>query len=73
MMEKNLTRITKRGICATTQTLTFENVELLKDVIETEQLDIHGNEVVEIFNETRLSIHNIEEEVESQSTLEVMI
>ena len=45
-MGKNLTRNTKRGICTTTQTLTFEDAELLKDGIDTEQPDIYENEDV---------------------------
>jgi hypothetical protein len=72
-MGRNLTRITKHGICATTRTLTFEDADLLKDGIDTEQPDIYAHEDVEIISETRLDIQDIEEEVESQPTLEVII
>ena len=76
-MGNNLTRIAKCGISATTRTLTFEkimeDVELLKDGIDTEQPDIYEKEDVEIINETRLDIQDIEEEAESQNTLEVRI
>ena len=53
-MGKTLTRITKQGICATTQTLTFEDAEFLKDGIDVEQPDIYENEDMEIISETRL-------------------
>ena len=72
-MGRNLTRITKNGICATTRTLTFEDADLLKDGIDTEQPGIYAHENVEIIGETRLDIQDIEEEVESQPTLEVII
>ena len=72
-MGRNLTRITKHGICATTRTLTFDGADLLKDGIDTEQPDIYAHEDVEIISETRLDVQDIEEEVESQPTLEVTI
>ena len=72
-MGKNLTRITKRGISATTQTLTFEDAELLKDGIDAEQLDIYENEDVEIISGMRLDIQDIKKEMEFQPTLEVII
>ena len=44
-----------------------------KDGIDTKQPDIYEKEDVEIISETRLDIQDIEEEVESQNTLEVRI
>jgi hypothetical protein len=56
----------------TTRTLTFEDVDLLKDGIDMEQPDIYAHKDVQIISETRLDIQDIEEEVESQPTLEVI-
>ena len=72
-MGKNLTRITKHGICVTTRTLTFEDVDLLKDGIDAEQPDIYENDDVQVISGMRLDIQDIKEEVESQPTLEVII
>ena len=76
-MGKNLTRITKCSINATTWSLTFEKIvedeELLEDGIDMKQPDIFEKKDVEIISGTRLDIQDIEKEVESQNTLELRI